>query len=145
MRRVKSNICSLCMTGFLMLCSVNALTMDNIAEKALAQLMSDIENIQMGINAKEDKPTHYKTQYGDTLDKIIIDQMPNLPIRTSMLERVIVHANPHAFKRRNPNWMYAGKKLKLPDPEDLRDLIFTKEAQQQMSRGHNRDSWVRYP
>jgi hypothetical protein len=71
--------------------------------------------------------------------------MPNLPIRTAMVKRAIVYANPHAFKRSNPNWMYSGKKIKLPDAEDLKDLIFTDSAQAQMSRGQDRDDWIRFP
>ena len=68
-----------------------------------------------------------------------------LPIITSMLKRAIVFANPHAFKRSNPNWMYSGKKLKLPDAEDIRDLIFTDAAQDAMSKGDKRDEWIRFP
>ena len=135
-----------CAVGILLLLSMNALAMNQSAERALAQLMSDVENIQIeSLDKKEEKATHYKTQYGDTLDQIITDYMPNLPVRTSMLKRAIIHTNPHAFKRKNPNWMYSGRKLKLPDPEDIRDLIFTDAAQAKMSRGQDRDSWIRFP
>mgnify|MGYP005665068655 FL=1 len=148
MTGVRPNIYFSCAVGILLSFSMSAMAMamDQSAEKALAQLMSDVENIQIdSLNKKEDKATHYKTQYGDTLDQIIIDYLPNLPVRTSMLKRVIVHTNPHAFKRSNPNWMYSGRKLKLPDPEDIRDLIFTDAAQEKMSRGQDRDSWIRFP
>jgi len=107
--------------------------------------MSDIEKVQTKNKDNKESIDHYKTQYGDTLDQIIIDYMPNLPIRTSMLKRAIVFANPHAFKRSNPNWMYSGKKLKLPDAEDIRDLIFTDAAQDAMSKGDKRDEWIRFP
>lgn len=146
MTGVTPNVYFSCVVGILLSFSISALAMDQSAEKALAQLMSDVENIQIdSLNKKEDKVTHYKTQYGDTLDQIIIDYMPNLPVRTSMLKRAIVHANPNAFKRSNPNWMYSGRKLKLPGPEDIRDLIFTDAAQEKMSRGQDRDSWIRFP
>jgi nucleoid-associated protein YgaU len=115
------------------------------AEKALAQLMSDVEKVELAQKSKEEKPSHYNTQYGDTLDQIIIDYLPNLPVRTAMVKRTIVHANPHAFKRSNPNWMYSGKKIKLPDAEDLKNLIFTDAAQDKMSRGQDRDDWIRFP
>ena len=115
------------------------------AETALANLMSDIEKVQTKNKDNKESIDHYKTQYGDTLDQIIIDYMPNLPIRTSMLKRAIVFANPHAFKRSNPNWMYSGKKLKLPDAEDIRNLIFTDAAQDAMSKGDKRDEWIRFP
>lgn len=115
------------------------------AEKALAQLMSDVEKVELAQKSKEEDPSHYKTKYGDTLDQIIIDYLPNLPVRTEMVKRTIVHANPHAFKRSNPNWMYSGKKIKLPDAEDLKDLIFTDAAQDKISRGQDRDDWIRFP
>ena len=62
------------------------------AETALANLMSDIEKVQTKNKDNKESIDHYKTQYGDTLDQIIIDYMPNLPIRTSMLKRAIVFA-----------------------------------------------------
>ena len=134
-----------CLAGLLL--SFASLSVANIkdAEKALAQLMSDVEKVELAQKSKEENPSHYKTKYGDTLDQIILDYMPNLPIRTAMVKRAIVYANPHAFKRSNPNWMYSGKKIKLPDAEDLKDLIFTDAAQAQMSRGQDRDDWIRFP
>lgn len=117
----------------------------NSAEKALAQLLSDVDVIKFSTKAAKEQPTHYKTKYGDTLDQIIIDYLPNLPIRTATLKRAIIHANPHAFKRSNPNWMYSGKKLKLPDANDLRDLIFTDAGQRDMFRSKDRDGWIRFP
>jgi hypothetical protein len=41
--------------------------------------------------------------------------------------------------------MYSGRKIKLPDAEDIRNLIFTDEAKKKMARGKNRDEWIRYP
>ena len=134
-----------CLAGLLL--SFASLSVANMkdAEKALAQLMSDVEKVELAQKSKEEDPSHYKTKYGDTLDQIIIDYLPNLPVRTEMVKRTIVHANPHAFKRSNPNWMYSGKKIKLPDAEDLKDLIFTDAAQDKMSRGQDRDDWIRFP
>ena len=134
-----------CLAGLLL--SFATLSVANIkdAEKALAQLMSDVEKVELAQKSKEENPSHYKTKYGDTLDQIILDYMPHLPIRTAMVKRAIVYANPHAFKRSNPNWMYSGKKIKLPDAEDLKDLIFTDSAQAKMSRGQDRDDWIRFP
>ena len=45
------------------------------AEKALNTLFSDIASIEMNTtnSEKRSKPSHYKIQYGDTLDQIIID------------------------------------------------------------------------
>ena len=115
------------------------------AETALANLMSDIEKVQTKNKDNKESIDHYKTQYGDTLDQIIIDYMPNLPIRTSMLKRAIVFANPHAFKRSNPNWMYAGKRLRLPGAKDIHNVVFTERADTQASQRDAKLSWVKYP
>ena len=116
------------------------------AEKALDALMSDVVNIDNKSSvANTSKPTHYKIVYGDTLDQIIIDHVEKMPVRKDILKRAIVHANPQAFNRNNPNWMISGRKLKLPDVEDLSKLIFTDSARAEMLREKDRDNWVHHP
>ena len=145
MRSIKPKLYLICLIVSQLTFSLAATADTKGAEKALSQLMSDIRKIKPVNKSKEDTPTHYKTQYGDTLDQIIIDYVPKLPVRTSTLKRVIVHTNPHAFKRSNPNWMFSGKKIKLPDAGDIRDLIFTEDALGKMGLGQDQDSWVRFP
>lgn len=117
------------------------------AERALKRLLGDIDKMesQLSISAKKPRITHYKTQYGDTLDQILIDHVGEMPIRTDILKRVVMHANPNAFKSNNSNWMFSGRKLKLPDADDIRNLIFTDEAKKKMAQGRNRDDWIRHP
>ena len=94
---------------------------------------------------KRSKPSHYKIQYGDTLDQIIIDHVENMPIKRDTLKRCIVHANPNVFNRKNPNWMYSGRKLKLPPVEDLNKCIFTDSAIEEMQEKRNKDDWIHHP
>tara|TARA_B100000795_G_scaffold129572_1_gene96587 strand:+ start:1364 stop:1753 length:390 start_codon:yes stop_codon:yes gene_type:complete len=117
------------------------------AEKALQRLLRDVDKMESQLSTLVEKPqiTHYKTQYGDTLGQILIDHVGKMPIRTDILKRVVMHANPNAFKSNNPNWMFSGRKLKLPDADDIRNLIFTDEAKKKMALGKNRDDWIRYP
>jgi Tfp pilus assembly protein FimV len=117
------------------------------AERALKHLLADVDKMEadFSISAKSSPATHYTTQYGDTLDEILIKHVGKMPIRKDILKRVVVHANPNAFKRSNPNWMFSGRKLKLPDTDDIRNLIFTDEAKKKMLQGRNRDDWIRYP
>jgi|TARA_B110000977_G_scaffold3189_1_gene4356 Tfp pilus assembly protein FimV len=117
------------------------------AERALKHLLADVDKMEadFSISAKMSPATHYTTQYGDTLDEILIKHVGKMPIRKDILKRVVVHANPNAFKRSNPNWMFSGRKLKLPDADDIRNLIFTDEAKKKMLQGRNRDDWIRYP
>ena len=117
------------------------------AERALKHLLADVDKMEadFSISAKMSPATHYTTQYGDTLDEILIKHVGKMPIRKDILKRVVVHANPNAFKRSNPNWMFSGKKIKLPDAGDIRDLIFTEDALGKMGLGQDQDSWVRFP
>ena len=118
-----------------------------VAEKALKTLLSDIASIEANtpISVKKSKPSHYIIKYGDTLDQIIIDHVEDMPIKRDTLKRCIVHANPNVFNRKNPNWMYSGRKLKLPTVEDLNKCIFTDSAIEEMQEKRNKDDWIRYP
>ena len=116
-------------------------------EKALNTLFSDIASLDANTqnSGKKSKPSHYKIEYGDTLDQIIIDHVEDMPIKRDTLKRCIVHANPNVFNRKNPNWMYSGRKLKLPTVEDLNKCIFTDSAIEQMQEKRNKDDWILYP
>ena len=117
------------------------------AEKALKELLSDVKTMEGEItrSVKEEQPTHYKTKYGDTLDDIIINHVVEMPVKRNIIKRAIVNANPNAFKSNNPNWMYSGRTIKLPDANDIKTLIFTDEALDKLSLGRNRDEWIRFP
>ena len=117
------------------------------AEKALKELLSDVKTMEGEItrSVKEEQPTHYKTKYGDTLDDIIINHVVEMPVKRNIIKRAIVNANPTAFKSNNPNWMYSGRTIKLPDANDIKTLIFTDEALHKLSLGRNRDEWIRFP
>jgi hypothetical protein len=85
---------------------------------------------------------------GETLDGIIASALPGLPLRKNILRQAVVLANPHAFKRRNPNWMYAGKRIKLPDSGDIHRVIFTQSSDKMdkaKSAREERKTWVHYP
>ncbi len=118
-----------------------------VAEKALKTLLSDIASIEANtpISVKKSKPSHYIIKYGDTLDQIIIDHVEDMPIKRDTLKRCIVHANPNVFNRKNPNWMYSGRKLKLPTVEDLNKCIFKDSAIEEMQEKRNKDNYIRYP
>ena len=117
------------------------------AEKALKTLFSDIASIDENTPnfVQVSKPSHYIIKYGDTLDQIIIDHVGDMPIKRDTLKRCIVHANPNVFNRKNPNWMYSGRKLKLPTVEDLNKCIFTDSAIEEMQEKRNKRNYIRYP
>ena len=84
---------------------------------------------------------------GDSLSKIIQSIAGDSQINPEFLQRVFIEANPRAFKRKNPNWMYAGARLKIPDLNDFRRVLFKKSAvmDQDQSSLDPRADWIRYP
>jgi hypothetical protein len=119
-------------------------------KKALAQLIKDIDLLRPALAAKSEKSQdgYYMIRRGETLDGIIAKVLPSMPLRKSIIRQAIVLANPHAFKRRNPNWMYADKKIKLPDTKDIHRVIFI-EPSNGMAKAKNsrqqRQDWVHFP
>jgi hypothetical protein len=119
-------------------------------KKALAQLIKDIDLLRPALAAKaeESQDGYYTIRRGETLDGIIAKVLPSMPLRKSIIRQAIVLANPHAFKRRNPNWMYADKKIKLPDTKDIHRVIFI-EPSNGMAKAKNsrqqRQDWVHFP
>ena len=123
-------------------------------EDALKQLVKDIEALRKapvsGVTDKKAEQSglevgNYVTKPGDTLNRIILRQLPDLPLRHNIVRMAIVKANPHAFKRKNPNWMYAGKTLRLPSVDDIRSVVFRDTTVDQKSFTPNPDSWIKYP
>ena len=124
-------------------------------EDALKQLIKDIEKVRKApVNAKStqvgkgqntsSKDT-YKIQKGDTLNQIIARNLSSSPISYDILKMSIVRANSHAFKRNNPNWMYAGKTIKFPTVLDLKNLLFRNQSNNVSPRSSSSDTWVQFP
>ena len=83
------------------------------------------------VEAKDDAVAEdgtYVVKNGDYLDKIISNTVGQSPLRRDILRSAFVRANPHAFMRSNPNWLLANKKLRVPDAEDIKKVIFTDES-----------------
>lgn len=94
----------------------------------------------------DDNEVYYDVQFGDTLDSIIKSQLSEFPVKKSIVREAIVSANRHAFRRNNPHWMYANKKLKLPDNGDIHQAIFKTAAPEEGNASNRRHKdWIRYP
>lgn len=124
----------------------------NSSELALAQLLKDIEKIDTELSTQAEGTEaladgYYLIRRGDTLDRIIHNVVPKTSLRKSILRQAIVRANPHAFKRSNPNWMYANKRIKLPDSDDIKGVIFasTPGNKEQQKTVVDKKDWIRYP
>ena len=137
---------------------------DMSVDQAVSRLLKDIKDVevmkvpvpgapQQGMKAgKQQLPAKVKTggtyqvRRGETLDMVIRKVAPNSPLQRSLLRQAFVKANPHAFRRNNPNWMYAGAILKVPDIDDLRRVIF-KETPGRLKKNvsDEKAGWVRFP
>ena len=137
---------------------------DMSVDQAVSRLLKDIKDVevmkvpvpgapQQGMNVgKQQLPATVKTggtyqvRRGETLDMVIRKVAPNSPLQRSLLRQAFVKANPHAFRRNNPNWMYAGVVLKVPDIDDLRRVIF-KDSPGSLKKtvSDEKAGWVRFP
>ncbi|MEK9555627.1 MAG: hypothetical protein VXA68_09720 [Gammaproteobacteria bacterium] len=137
---------------------------DMSVDQAVSRLLKDIKDVevmkvpvpgapQQGMKAgKQQLPATVKTggtyqvRRGETLDMVIRKVAPNSPLQRSLLRQAFVKANPHAFRRNNPNWMYAGVVLKVPDIDDLRRVIF-KDSPGSLKKNvsDEKAGWVRFP
>ena len=137
---------------------------DMSVDQAVSRLLKDIKDVevmkvpvpstaQQGMKAgKQQLPATVKTggtyriRRGETLDMVIRKVAPNSPLQRNLLRQAFVKANPHAFRRNNPNWMYAGVILKVPDIDDLRRVIF-KDSPGSLKKNvsDEKAGWVRFP
>lgn len=137
---------------------------DMSVDQAVSRLLKDIKDVevmkvpvpgapQQGMKSgKQQLPEIVKTggtyqvRRGETLDMVIRKVTPNSPLQRNLLRQAFVKANPHAFRRNNPNWMYAGAILKVPDIDDLRRVIF-KETPGRLKKNvsDEKAGWVRFP
>ena len=57
---------------------------------------------------------YWDTKYGDTLDEIVIQLLPNNPSKREVLKQDIVRLNPDAFIKNDPAQLLANKRLWMP-------------------------------
>ena len=88
----------------------------------------------------------HRVRRGETLDMVIRKVTPNSAIQPRILRQAFVRANPHAFRRGNPNWLYAGAVLQVPDIEHLREVVFkTSPNRLKKNISNEKAGWVRFP
>lgn len=84
----------------------------------------------------------YIVKQGDTLDGIINKIYPGTAIKKNILREAFVIANPNSFRNRNPNFIFSGQRLLLPNEEDIGKIIFNEDVGSLRS---DRSTWVRFP
>jgi hypothetical protein len=119
----------------------------NELDSALKRLIKDLETAMLeandGVEINEDGT--YLIKRGDYLDKIIKSTVGNYPFKRDILRTAFVLANPKVFRRSNPNWMYANKRLKIPQVEDIKKVIFKDQPKGKSSSKDPYAGWVRFP
>ena len=121
-------------------------------EKALSRMLGDLKGQAEQI-AKDtdslilDADGRYVIKRGDSLSEILEKIANGSNINLNLLKRAFVTANPKAFKRANPNWMYANAKLRFPEEKDFRTILF-RNVNKQETKTKVEDpysNWIRFP
>ena len=121
-------------------------------EKALSRMLGDLKGQAEQI-AKDtdslilDADGRYVIKRGDSLSEILEKIANGSNINLNLLKRAFVTANPKAFKRANPNWMYANARLRFPEEKDFRKILF-RNVNQQETKTEAEDpysNWIRFP
>lgn len=116
-------------------------------DSALQHLLQGVD-IQDFLEQRQDSELQegrYEVRPGDTLDALISRIYPASVLRQDMLRRAFVVANPQAFRNQNPNWMLAGKVLRMPAERDLLQLIFNDTSLLDAALSQDPSRWVRFP
>ena len=116
-------------------------------ERALEILLADYD-IDNYLKVRDEvtlSSGYYLVQSGDTLDELIVRLVGNTPIRKKVLREAFVHANPNSFRNSNPNYMLAGIRLRVPNADDIIELLFDMNSPTMRNANQSRDSWVRFP
>ena len=130
-----------CFACFAILLPINLAVGNDSVDSALATLLgTDVANGK-AVKRQSGSGSTYNVRRGDTLDAIIRQSFTASKIRRPIIRQAFVKANPSAFRRGNPNWMYAGKVLKMPEIRDFQKAIFVDGA----PAASGKRDWVSYP
>jgi hypothetical protein len=116
-------------------------------ERALEILLADYD-IDNYLKVRDEvtlSSGYYLVQPGDTLDELIVRLVGNTPIRKKVLREAFVHANPNSFRNSNPNYMLAGIRLRIPNADDIIELLFDMNSLAMRNMNQSRESWVHFP
>ena len=145
MKSVFNQVC-ICLT--LSLAPVFSLGASAEIDRALDILLQDYDlddYLDVMDESSLNQSGFYIVQPGDTLDEIIMKLIGETPIRNRILRDAFVQANPNSFRNRNPNYMLAGVRLRVPDARDILELLFDMNSPTMRSANQSRETWVHFP
>ena len=67
--------------------------------------------------------TTHKVKEGESLSGILTKYYKNTGLNMRVVELAIIEINKHAFVRNNPNFLFAGKKIKIPSINEIMNLV----------------------
>jgi len=67
------------------------------------------------------------------------------PLKKQALRDAFVQANPNSFRNRNPNYLLAGGRLRLPKADDILALLFDMDSPAVRQLQDSREGWVQFP
>ncbi|MBS92027.1 MAG: hypothetical protein CMM95_03130 [Rickettsiales bacterium] len=70
--------------------------------------------------------TSHKVKPGESLSGILNKYYGNTGLNMRIVEISIIEINKHAFVRNNPNYLFAGKKIKIPSINEIMNLVKNK-------------------
>ena len=77
---------------------------------------------------------------GDSLSGIINKYYKNTGLNMRIVEISIIEMNKNAFVRNNPNYLFAGKKIKIPSINEMMNLV--KKTKKTTSQNINKKSHI---
>lgn len=153
--------------GCALIWSAGLAAQDMSVEEAMRHLLKDLEKTQIvaiptpapvvqgattarsrtaATAAPAGVPQTIRVARGQTLDQIIQRLMPGAPVQMDVIRRAFVTANPHAFRKGNPNWLYAGVTLTVPTLDHFRAVVFKSNALDlKKNVSDEKATWVRFP
>ena len=85
--------------------------------------IKSLEKLDNSFLNDENFSKKHKVKKNETLSDIILKNYGIRYFNTDILSLSIVHFNKHAFVRKNPNFLYAGKTLYLPSVLEIKNLL----------------------
>ena len=84
---------------------------------------NNITNSENSFLKDENFSLKHKVKKNETLTDIILKYYGFKYFNKDILSLSIVHFNKHAFVRKNPNYLFAGKVLYLPSVKEIQNLL----------------------
>ena len=79
----------------------------------------------------------HKVKPGESLSGILNKYYGNTGLNMRIVEISLIEINKHAFVRNNPNYLFAGKKIKIPSINEIMNLVKNKPNNRANSNNRN--------